>query len=267
LSVTQRLELVDAPARRVASLSRRDGFYRLHIDGEERRFVSVTKVLEVLSKPALITWAARSAASLVLDDPFTFDSAEKAASGIYAKRDDAASRGSTVHSALEAYIHKPGELKVASIPGRFRGFVQAGVRWLHDVSPEVITAEMSCYSTEHGYAGTTDLACRIRGVVALVDFKTGKDIYREAHLQLAAYGACDLWLPKVVRHPECNGEGCPTCGGNGRIKPELRQALNVERLAVVLLQDNGRYRFAEVDAPLEVFLALKRVWEWQHDSE
>jgi hypothetical protein len=259
-----RSALTDSPAARVAAMPRRDGYYRLTIDGTERRFVSVTKVLEVLSKPALISWAARQAAALVLDDPLAFDSSEKAAAGIYAKRDEAASRGSTVHSALEAHIGGAGALKLSAIPQKFRGFVEAGVRWLNDVSPEVINAEMSVYSTEHAYAGTTDLACRIGPSVALVDFKTGAEVYREAHLQLAAYRACDLWLPRTARHESCDGSGCAGCGGFGRVKPAIAEALAIHRLIVVLLQPNGLYKAEEVDAPLEVFLSLKRVWEWRN---
>src|SRR5712692_4684983 len=181
--MTSHVELADAPARRVASLSRRDGFYRLKIEGEERRFVSVTKVLEVLSKPALVSWAARTAAALVLEDPWTYDSAEKAASGIYGKRDAAAGRGSTVHSAVESYL-AGAPIAISAIPTRFRGYVEAAVRWADDVSPNVINAEMTMYSTAHGYAGTTDLACKLGGQTTLVDFKTGKFIYTEAHLQL-----------------------------------------------------------------------------------
>lgn len=47
---------------------RRNGWY--HLDG--KRYVSVTTVLQALAKPALVPWAARTAAEAVLEDPETY---------------------------------------------------------------------------------------------------------------------------------------------------------------------------------------------------
>ena len=47
-----------------------------------------------------------------------------------------------------------------------------------------------------GYGGTFDLLCYdADGKTVLADLKTGKGVYREAALQLAAYGAAELVSP------------------------------------------------------------------------
>lgn len=271
-------------AKNVAGMRRRDGWYRLEIEGVEQKFISVTNVLNVMNKPALVTWAARTAAELVLNDPYEYDSAQKAASGIYGKRDSAADRGSTVHSAVEAILNG-APIDIEAMPEAFRGYAQSFARWYETVQGNftLIHSECSVYSTIHGYAGTTDLVCKLGGHTYLIDFKTGKGLYPEVGLQLSAYKHADLWLPKTIHCPDCAGFGvvqegagsatlegiaatCQTCFGQGRIKGELVKAQPIERTAALLLQENGKPSFQEFEAPLDVFLALKRVAEWQKAS-
>jgi len=47
--------------------------------------------------------------------------------------------------------------------------------------------EQVVYSEKHRYAGTLDLLAEVNGVLTVVDWKTGKAVYSEAHLQNAAY--------------------------------------------------------------------------------
>lgn len=279
-TISEAAKLGNNRAKNVAGMRRRDGFYRLEIEGVEQKFISVTNVLNVMNKPALVTWAARTAAELVLNDPYEYDSAQKAASGIYGKRDSAADRGSTIHSAVEAMLNG-SPLDIDAMPEAFRGYAQSFSRWFDTVRGnfELIHSECSVYSTTHGYAGTTDLVCRIGGITYLIDFKTGKGLYAEVGLQLTAYKHADLWLPKTVACSECAGTGqttsgalegiaatCQTCFGQGRVRGALTKAQPIERTAALLLQENGKPSFQEFEAPLDVFLALKRVAEWQKAS-
>jgi len=65
--------------------------------------------------------------------------------------------------------------------------------------------------------------------------KTGKDIYPEAYLQLSAY------------------------------KQALSESgTEVDEIAVVLLKEDGTYKFGEGESQLEVFLAAKRLWEYKN---
>lgn len=222
---------------------RRDGFY--HLAGE--KYVSVTEVLSALSKPALINWAAKTAAALVLNDPEQFDTAEKAAAGIYQARDKAADRGTAVHSLVEAVL-LGGEIDEEGMAPAILGRLNAFRAFARDVKPRVIETEANVYSQRFRYAGTTDLICDIGGQTLLVDFKTGLRVYSEAALQLAAYRHADFILTK---DPE----------------PLRLPMPAIDATAVCLLADDGTYTFQRVEAPLEVFLALQRIWEWQRGNK
>ena len=221
---------------------RRDGFYHL----DDKKYASVTEILSILAKPALVPWAARTAAALVLDDPFKYDTAEKASGAIYAVRDKAADRGSTIHSLAEAIV-RSGQVDLDSVPEQFRGYGVALNHFWRDFRPTVIETEANVYSDEHMYAGTTDLICEIGGRTHLCDYKTGKDIYKEAALQLCAYRYADFILTKDT--------------------PPIRLDMpDIEATAVVLLGDDGTFLFKEVDAPFDAFLAAKRLWQWTKEA-
>lgn len=237
----ERMQLIDKidrtaetaeAVRKIASVRRRDGYYRYK--GE--KFVSVTEVLKALAKPALVTWAARTAASLVLEDPEQFSTAEAAAGGIYRASDRAKKRGSRVHAYADgSSTDLEGEEGYAIAYECFRSVVR----------PEPVHTECNVYSRTYGYAGTTDLIATIGGETWLLDYKTSKDgrVYDEAKLQLAAYAAADFILP-YGPHPE----------------PVPMPA--IAHTGVVALCEDGTWSLTETHAPLEVFLALMQVWTW-----
>lgn len=225
---------------------RRNGFYYLN----GRRYVSVTTVLEVLAKPALIHWAARTAASLVLADPDTYDTAQRAAGGIYAARDKAADRGTLIHSFAEA-LARGATLDTDGLPDAVRGYGKAFVSWTQTVRPVPLFTEANVYSDQHGYAGTTDLIAAFPDKqIRLVDFKTGSAIYPEVGLQMEAYRACEFIVPHV------NGDATRTIP----VPP-------VAETAVVLLREDGTFEYRTMRGDLRVFLALKHVYEWLHQKE
>ncbi len=224
---------------------RRDGYYYLN----GRKFVSVTTVLEVLAKPALIHWAARTAASLVLSDPDTYDTAQKAAGGIYGARDKAADRGALIHSFAEA-LARGAALDVAGLPEEMRGYGRAFLSWAQTVRPVPLFTEANAYSDRHGYAGTTDLIAAFPDKqMRLVDFKTGGAIYPEVGLQMEAYRNCDFILPHV------NGDPA-----------QLVLMPPVAETAVVLLREDGTFDYRTMRGDFEAFLALLRVWQWLHQK-
>jgi hypothetical protein len=61
--------------------------------------------------------------------------------------------------------------------------------WRKSVNMKPIFVEFPVWSHDYGYAGTADLLCELDGHLCLCDWKTGKDVYLEAHLQNAAYRA------------------------------------------------------------------------------
>lgn len=60
-------------------------------------------------------------------------------------------------------------------------------RWANSVDLKPIAVEQTVYSETHGYAGTMDLLALVNGEAVVLDWKTGKAVYNEAHLQNAAY--------------------------------------------------------------------------------
>ena len=190
---------------------RKDGpsgrFY--HVPGDDKPYVSVTHALSCIAKPALINWAANQERTLVVDaaaDLYTDLcktpqmsratyvttlqgrlSKQKAHQKELAK---AGEIGSQIHSLIEWNLRQTLGQKVGPEP-RVTDAAQWGFMsfqdWSNSVSLKPIFIEQVVFSRAHGYAGTMDLLGEVEGALTLVDFKSGKGIYAEAHLQSAAY--------------------------------------------------------------------------------
>lgn len=169
------------------------------LDG--RKAVGVTTVLDVMDKPALRNWYAKTAAERAVnewDTIATMPVAERLTYIQYGPRDKvqkAALRGNQIHDLGEKLAH--GE--EVDVPPEHVGPVEAYARWLDEWEVEPIAAETPLAHTEHGYAGTADLWARVGardGAVCLLDIKTGSGVYNETGLQLAAYRYSNLMQPE-----------------------------------------------------------------------
>lgn len=114
--------------------------------------------------------------------------------------------GSAVHAEAEAYIlgvPRPEPLPaVAPYLTSFRNF-------LDDFKPEFELAEATVYSVSESFAGTLDAIFRVSGRTFLADWKTGKDIYPDVALQLAAYEHAEsVLLPDGSSAPMPAVDGC-----------------------------------------------------------
>jgi hypothetical protein len=147
-------------------------YWHLTLDGK-RPLVSVSTVLNVLDKPGLLSWVRE----ITLQGE-----------NYWEVRDASATRGTSVHSALEALATEGTIPKLADFPEEDRGYVQALAGWWLEAKPEVIASEVIVASLEHNFAGRFDLRCRIDGKVTLLDAKTSKRVYPTTHFaQLEAY--------------------------------------------------------------------------------
>src|SRR5438094_5578416 len=91
--------------------------------------------------------------------------------------------------------------------------------WAKSCSLEPLAIERTVYCFDCGYAGTLDLYARVKGVLTILDWKSGKAIYPEAFLQNVAYrhAAARGELPSaqglIVRLPSGwtirRGRSCP----------------------------------------------------------
>ena len=127
-------------------------------------------------------------------------------------------------------------------------------KFLRDVNPEPVAAEVMVGSLEHGFAGRYDLRLRVpkecevvfhrtpkRGPqyarlkpgVLLADLKTSKGVYATHHLQLAAYEGGSL---------ECGYE------------PTVAQG-------ILHVSAEGEYEFVRSKAVLADFLAIKGAYD------
>jgi hypothetical protein len=71
-------------------------------------------------------------------------------------------------------------------------FVAAYRRYLADYNPEVKSLEQFTCNLSLGYGGTFDFLAELDGKLTLGDLKTGKGVYPETRLQLAALGMAEF---------------------------------------------------------------------------
>jgi hypothetical protein len=183
------------------------------VRGEERMGVpSVTGILKVLDKPALIRWAERCGVEGALRmerdgrfdgvSPISIEDAiyevRRAGEGADARSNQGAVRGVALHDAQEIYCELGDVPNLSDFEPEIRGYVQGYCRWLLRDEPEPILTEQVVGSAKHLYAGRLDMLARIGGKVVLPDLKTSARVYPEQHLQVAGYRlAVEESLPEV----------------------------------------------------------------------
>src|SRR5262245_49404625 len=207
---------------RAASWSR-DRFYSI----EGRLLPSVTTVLEIIAKPALGPWYAKeerryfeTAMLEVLSQPgardpeYVLAAVAEAVTGVKAadrEKQRALMIGTAIHAGIEWHLRcrlgedagdEPRLPDAAALP------VESWKDVPTSVALEPLAIERTVYCEACGYAGTLDLYARVRGVLTVLDWKSGKAIYPEAFLQNVAYrhAAGRLGLPAeqglIVRLPK-----------------------------------------------------------------
>lgn len=139
------------------------------------RVPGVTTFLGVLNKPALIKWANNLGLQGIDSTKYV---------------DNLADAGTLAHEMILAYYSKK-DIDTAGYTGEqmelasnsFASFLA----WARLYEIEPILVEMPLVSELHRFGGTPDLLATIDGIATLVDFKTGKALYPENLVQVAAY--------------------------------------------------------------------------------
>ena len=227
------------------------GGSRLYVDeltGE--RWPGVTTILNQLAKPGLRYWFAKMVAeeaiesfSTVLDlvgrqrhdDAIDF---LKRAPG--RRSGKAAETGTVVHELVER-MNRGEEV---SVHPDYQPYVDQYKGFLDLWQPEWIEVESTIVNDTLGYAGTTDGMAKIQNEIAVIDLKTGANVYGEVALQLNAYR---------------NGQFILSANGDRRPLP------SIEAAAVVHLRpDRCEVRPVRLgDDIQEVFAALVGVFRWE----
>ena len=173
---------------------------------------SVTTVLNVIAKPALIPWAARHEREYVTSVAGTVyeQLGETFASAIPAEDfrqelsqalNDPAHKqilkkagniGTEVHNLADWFIAGELEKKRNIVPPKLttpeaRRSFSRWRDWRQSVNLTPNNSEEQVVSLLHNYAGTLDLYAEVDGKKCVVDYKTGKRVYEESFLQNCAY--------------------------------------------------------------------------------
>ena len=139
------------------------------------RVPSVTTILGILNKPALLDWAWKCGLN-----------------GLDYKevRDNKADIGTLAHAmimdhlqGIEADYSEYSQQDIALAENCFLSYLE----WEKPRKLEPILIEQPIVSEQYGFGGTVDFFGKVDGQPTLLDFKTGKAIYPEFFYQLAAY--------------------------------------------------------------------------------
>ena len=167
------------------------------VEGYDEPFPSVTTVLSIISKPALIPWARNVALESVRGalmeraggmEWITPEWVE----GIITEgrhrpdqeRDQAADFGTQAHILIDAIIQG----KEPEIPPEMEPVVKSFIAWRKDAGLDIHLSEQTVFSARHHYAGTMDAVAYRGDTLVALDWKTSNGLYPEYALQVAAYG-------------------------------------------------------------------------------
>lgn len=174
----------------------------------------VTSILGVLNKPAIPKWAAKSVAEWVADNPAAIEELRNLGrDGLVAalkevpwkKRDDAATRGSTLHDYAERILR--GEDVEIDDNDPLLPVIENAIGFMDRWQIEPLLVEAPVASREHWWAGTLDLVAKYvhpvtgEAGVGIFDWKSSGAIYPEAAMQLNAYGHAEFALVDGVEVP------------------------------------------------------------------
>jgi len=164
------------------------------VEGFSEPFPSVTTVLGIINKPALVPWARNMALESVketlydhleesVESQWVEDIIEQARRRPDQIRDQAADFGTRAHILIEQIIQglEP------EIPAEMEPVVQSFTSWRQDAGLDIQLTETMVYSGKYRYAGAMDAVAYQGGTLVALDWKTGNGLYPEHLLQVAAY--------------------------------------------------------------------------------
>lgn len=177
---------------------------------------SVTTILALLNKPAIVNWAVKMTISylstklddiregkLTLTEENASDILKEAKAYHNTLKEQAADIGTQVHALIEAYLQ--GEkISFADIENadKIQSAFDAFLKWEKD-------NEFTCIKTEHpvyslkGYAGTLDIVGKLKKKLYIIDLKTSNSLWPEMLMQVGAY---------LFAYEERTGDKIKGCG-------------------------------------------------------
>ena len=209
---------------------KRNGYY---FEGDNK-YPSITKILDVINKPYLITWAAKKCIEIALDNPSL--NADDVYT-IHRNRDvvAAGTRGTGVHNMAFELIK---DINYQYLPV-YKEYAEPIIRFLLEFKPTIVWREKVLISHKYGIGGTADYLMVINGLDYLIDIKTSPKVYASHGLQLGFYDAA---------------------------KEEV-EGKKADKLCVLHLPGDGTFDLKEVKGNMEVVMAMKKLYNWTKGEE
>lgn len=169
----------------------------------------VTSILNMRAKPALMNWAAKSAAEFAVFNLNTVSElarTDKFAAIDLVKRahtrmsGNAAGKGTEVHGIIERLLNGETGVKVSN---DVRPFIVQFQTFASEYKLVPIHNEITLWNDRYRYAGTADGIWQLDGLgIAVCDIKTGKSgVWDDAALQVSAYRNAEFMVfPDGTRH-------------------------------------------------------------------
>jgi len=195
--------------------------HRYYMNGEGP-VPSVTTVLSIMDKPAVMAWKAKEVAKVAIRNPKMIREIEneqgedEAIRWMVRKSDEARDRsaklGTGIHLLADMVSRASESLsKGFEVGEQEKPYLNAFEDFLDRYSASSIVSSEHMVWSLNGYAGTYDLLMQIDGELWLIDIKTSKGYYPEYGLQLAAYRWADSIIlpndPKMYPMPEIQRTG------------------------------------------------------------
>ncbi len=223
--------LLDTP-----SITRVDGapggrHYR--VEGYDELFPSVTTVLGVINKPALVPWARnmalesvetalkkRSGTQEAITPEWISQVISEARRRPEQVRDQAADFGTQAHVAIDQIVQglEP------QIPPEMELVVNNFTEWRRDANLDLHLTETMVFSDKYRYAGAMDAIAYRDGSLVALDWKTSNGLYPEYALQVAAYANA---LAEMTGKPVT--EAWTVRFGKATPEFEARQVIDLEK--------------------------------------
>lgn len=227
---------------------------RYYVRPERGSMPSITNIIGKKDKPGLKYWAMKECATYASQQRATLASlTEREAYTLvreapFARSDDSpAAIGDIVHSMIERKVkneNAPSHDEVTTAHHTVRAMWQSFLKFEERYKPQYTGSEWTVWSDTYGYAGTMDLSFNVAGFHVLCDAKTGKNVYPETAMQLAAGAFADVVI-----------------GADGN---EVGAVPKYDKYAILHLRPRSATLVPvdNIPAAWEAFKALKLVFDW-----